>query len=93
MSISDKDGYIWFDGEMVPWRDAKVHVLTHTLHYGMGAFEGVRAYKTPKGTGIFRIEEHTERLINSTKILGMKIPYTYEEIIEAQKIVVKKFYT
>tara|TARA_B100000686_G_scaffold345207_1_gene429339 strand:+ start:142 stop:1062 length:921 start_codon:yes stop_codon:yes gene_type:complete len=90
MSISDKDGYIWFDGEMVPWRDAKVHVLTHTLHYGMGAFEGVRAYKTPKGTGIFRIEEHTERLINSTKILGMKIPYTYEEIIEAQKIVVKK---
>lgn len=75
---------------MVPWRDAKVHVLTHTLHYGMGAFEGVRAYKTSKGTSIFRLEEHTERLINSTKILGMKIPYTYEEIIEAQKIVVKK---
>ena len=60
MSMSDRDGFIWFDGELVPWREAKVHVLTHTLHYGMGAFEGVRAYKTKDGTGIFRLEDHTK---------------------------------
>ena len=90
MSMSDRDGFIWLDGDLVPWREAKVHVLTHTLHYGMGAFEGVRAYKTDKGTGIFRLEDHTKRLINSTKILGMKIPYSQKEIEEAQKIVVEK---
>ena len=90
MSMSDKDGFIWLDGDLVPWREAKVHVLTHTLHYGMGAFEGVRAYKTEKGTGIFRLEDHTKRLINSTKILGMKIPYSQKEIEEAQKLVVEK---
>ena len=60
MSMSDRDGFIWLDGDLVPWREAKVHVLTHTLHYGMGAFEGVRAYKTDKGTGIFRLEDHTK---------------------------------
>ena len=67
MSMSDRDGFIWLDGELVPWREAKVHVLTHTLHYGMGAFEGVRAYKTDKGTSIFRLGDHTKRLINSAK--------------------------
>ena len=70
MSTADRDGFIWFDGKLVPWRDATVHVLTHTLHYGMGVFEGVRAYDTKNGTCIFRIEEHTQRLINSAKILG-----------------------
>ena len=88
--MSDKDGFIWFDGKMVPWREAKVHVLTHTLHYGMGVFEGVRAYQTNSGTGIFRLEDHTKRLINSAKILGMKIPYSQQEIEEAQKLVVEK---
>ena len=66
MSTADRDGFIWFDGKLVPWRDATVHVLTHTLHYGMGVFEGVRAYDTKNGTCIFRIEEHTQRLINSS---------------------------
>ena len=82
--MSDRDGVIWFDGNMVPWRDANVHVLTHTLHYGMGVFEGVRAYKTDKGPAIFRLEEHTDRLFNSAKIMNMDIPFTNEEIAEAQ---------
>ena len=90
MSMSDRDGYIWFDGELMPWREAKVHVLTHTLHYGMGVFEGVRAYQTENGTGIFRLEDHTKRLINSAKILGMKILYSQIETEEAQKIIVEK---
>ncbi len=90
MSMSDRDGFIWFDGKMVPWREANVHVLTHTLHYGMGVFEGVRAYQTNSGTGIFRLEDHTKRLINSAKILGMKIPFSQKEIEEAQKLVVEK---
>lgn len=90
MSMSDKDGFIWFDGKMVPWREANVHVLTHTLHYGMGVFEGVRAYQTNSGTGIFRLQDHTKRLINSAKILGMKIPYSQKEIEDAQKLVVEK---
>ena len=72
------------DGEMLPWRDAKVHVLTHTLHYGLGVFEGVRAYKTPTGTSIFRLNEHTNRLFESAHILGMTIPFTKEELNEAQ---------
>ncbi|WP_348674080.1 branched-chain amino acid transaminase [uncultured Abyssibacter sp.] len=80
MSMADRDGVIWLDGEMVPWRDAKVHVLTHTLHYGLGVFEGVRAYETAKGPAIFRLPEHTHRLLNSAKILGMKIPYDAETI-------------
>jgi branched-chain amino acid aminotransferase len=89
MSMSDRDGKIWMDGEMVEWRDAKVHVLTHTLHYGAGVFEGVRAYNTVNGTAIFRLREHTERLFNSAKILRMKIPFAFEDVIEAQKAVVK----
>ena len=89
-SMSDRDGKIWMDGQMVDWRDAKIHVLTHTLHYGCGAFEGVRAYKTASGTAIFRLEEHTERLFNSAKILLMKIPFSKEEVNEAQKAVVRE---
>lgn len=88
MSFADRDGVIWFDGELVPWREAKVHVLTHTLHYGMGVFEGVRAYETDKGAAIFRLEDHTKRLFNSAKILGMDIPFSTEVLNEAQKQVV-----
>ena len=90
MSFADKDGVIWFDGELVPWREAKTHVLTHTLHYGMGVFEGVRAYSTDKGAAIFRLQEHTDRLFRSAHILGMKIPYSKEELLEAQKQVVRE---
>ena len=89
-SMSDRDGKIWMDGQMVDWRDAKIHVLSHTLHYGCGAFEGVRAYKGERGTAIFRLEEHTERLFNSAKILRMKIPFTKDEVNEAQKAVVRE---
>ncbi len=88
-SMSDRDGKIWMDGQLIEWRDAKVHVLTHTLHYGCGAFEGVRAYKTDKGTAIFRLREHTERLFNSAKILRMEIPFTVEQAMQAQIEVVK----
>ncbi|MEW6466256.1 MAG: branched-chain amino acid transaminase [Pseudomonadota bacterium] len=88
-SMADRDGKIWMDGQLVDWRDAKVHVLTHTLHYGCGAFEGVRAYKTERGTAIFRLQEHTERLFNSAKILRMKLPFTPEQVNEAQKAVVR----
>ena len=90
MSMSDRDGKIWMDGQMVDWRDAKIHVLTHTLHYGCGAFEGVRAYNTADGTAIFRLQEHTERLFNSAKILRMKIPFTPEQVMDAQKAVVRE---
>jgi branched-chain amino acid aminotransferase len=89
MSMADRDGYIWLDGKLVDWRDAKIHVLTHTLHYGCGAFEGVRAYNTVNGTAIFRLEDHTQRLFNSAKILRMKIPFTFEQVMEAQKEVVR----
>ena len=89
MSMSDRDGQIWMDGKLVEWRDAKIHVLTHTLHYGCGAFEGVRAYNTAQGTAIFRLREHTERLFNSAKILRMKIPFTPEQVMQAQIDVVK----
>jgi len=82
--MADRDGLIWFDGEMIDWRDAKVHVLTHTLHYGMGVFEGVRAYKTDKGSAIFRLQDHTNRLFNSAHILNMKMPYSKEQINQAQ---------
>jgi branched-chain amino acid aminotransferase len=88
--MADRDGKIWMDGQMVDWRDAKIHVLTHTLHYGCGAFEGVRAYKGEGGTAIFRLEEHTERLINSAKILRMKIPFTKEQINQAQIDVIRE---
>lgn len=88
--ISDRDGKIWMDGQMVDWRDAKIHVLTHTLHYGCGVFEGVRAYKTANGTAIFRLEDHTDRLFNSAKILRMKLPFSKEEVNEAQKAVIRE---
>lgn len=89
LPLHDRDGKIWMDGELVDWRDAKIHVLTHTLHYGCGAFEGVRAYETPAGTAIFRLQEHTTRLFNSAKILRMKIPFTPEQVNEAQRAVIK----
>jgi len=84
MSMADRDGYIWFDGKMVPWREANVHVLTHTLHYGMGVFEGVRAYHTDQGAAIFRLQEHTDRLFDSAKIMRMDIPYSKDELMQAQ---------
>ncbi|AQZ96768.1 branched-chain amino acid transaminase [Halopseudomonas phragmitis] len=90
MSMADRDGVIWFDGEMVPWREANVHVLTHSLHYGMGVFEGVRAYSTPDGTAIFRLQAHTDRLFDSAHIMGMKIPFTKEQLNEAQRAVVRE---
>ena len=90
MSMSDRDGVIWFDGEMVPWRDANVHVLTHTLHYGMGVFEGVRAYQTDAGAAIFRLDDHTRRLLDSAKIMRMDIPYSLEELNSAQKTAVRE---
>jgi len=74
-TMDDRDGVIWLDGKLVPWREAKVHVLTHTLHYGLGVFEGVRAYKTARGTAIFRLEAHTDRLFRSAHILNMPMPY------------------
>ena len=89
MSMSDRDGVIWLDGELVPWREAKVHVLTHTLHYGMGVFEGVRAYHAEQGTAIFHLEAHTRRLFDSAHILGMEIPFDKETLNEAQKTVVR----
>jgi branched-chain amino acid aminotransferase len=89
-NFADRDGVIWFDGELVPWRDARVHVLTHTLHYGLGCFEGVRAYATPKGTAIFRLKAHTKRLFNSAHILQMAMPWTQAEINEAQRLVVRE---
>ena len=87
--MHDRDGKIWMDGELVEWREAKIHVLSHTLHSGCGAFEGVRAYDTANGTAIFRLQEHTERLFNSAKILRMKIPFTQEQVNEAQRTVVR----
>ena len=88
-SFADRDGWIWMNGELVPWRDAKVHVLTHTLHYGLGVFEGVRAYATHRGATIFRLHDHTQRLFDSAHILGMKIPYSKEQLNAAQCQVVK----
>ncbi|WP_049631663.1 branched-chain amino acid transaminase [Cellvibrio sp. pealriver] len=91
MSFADRDGVIWLDGELIPWRDAKVHVLTHTLHYGMGVFEGVRAYKSDSlGTSIFRLQEHTDRLFRSAHIMRMKMPYTKDVVNEAHKMVVRE---
>ena len=89
MSMSDRDGWIWYDGKMVPWRDATTHVLTHSLHYGLSVFEGVRAYKTSAGTAIFRLREHTERLFNSARIFLMQMPFTPEQLMEAQRQVVR----
>jgi branched-chain amino acid aminotransferase len=88
-SMADRDGVIWYDGKLVDWRSATTHVLTHTLHYGMGVFEGVRAYKTDKGAAIFRLQDHTDRLFNSAHILQMKMPFSKQEIMEAQKAAVR----
>ena len=88
MNLSDLDGYIWFDGKIVDWKEAQTHVLTYTLHYGLGVFEGVRAYLTPKGTCVFRLHDHTERLFKSAKTIGMKIPFSSEVLIEAQRKIV-----
>lgn len=90
MSMDDRDGVIWLDGKLVPWREAKVHVLTHTLHYGMGVFEGVRAYHAEKGTAIFRLRDHTDRLFRSAHILCMEIPYDKEAINSACRDVVRE---
>ena len=91
MSLADREGVIWLDGEMVPWREARVHVLTHTLHYGLGVFEGVRAYKTPdRGTCIFRLKEHTDRLFNSAHILAMEMPFDKDTLNQAQRDVVRE---
>ncbi len=89
MSMADRDGWIWYNGKLVPWRDATTHVLTHSLHYGLAVFEGVRAYKTADGTAIFRLREHTERLFNSAKIFMMEIPYSLEQLADAQREVVR----
>ncbi|MBM3375450.1 MAG: branched-chain amino acid transaminase [Betaproteobacteria bacterium] len=90
MSMADRDGWIWMDGELVPWRDAKIHVLTHSLHYGMAVFEGVRCYETQTGSAIFRLQDHTQRLLNSAKIFQMKIPYEAAVLEAAQKEVVRR---
>lgn len=90
MSFSDRDGVIWMDGELVQWRDAKVHVLTHTLHYGMGVFEGVRAYQVPDGTAVFRLQDHTNRLFRSAHIMSLAMPFDKDTINEAQINVIRK---
>src|SRR5213592_5096846 len=89
VSMADCDGFIWHDGKLVPWREATTHVLTHSLHYGLAVFEGVRAYKTEIGTAIFRLKEHTDRLFNSAKIYMMELPYSKDELMNAQREVVR----
>lgn len=89
MSMADRDGFIWYDGRLVPWRDATTHVLTHSLHYGLSVFEGVRAYKTDAGTAIFRLQDHTRRLLNSSHIYQIEVPYDAAELNQAQREVVK----
>ena len=89
MSMADRDGKIWKDGQLVDWREANLHMLTHSLHYGMAVFEGVRAYKTVDGTAIFRLKEHTQRLFNSAKIFQMAVPFDFDTLVEAQKDVVR----
>ena len=90
MSMADRDGVIWYDGKLIPWRNATTHVLTHTLHYGMGVFEGLRAYETDQGPAIFRLPEHTERLFNSAHIFKMPIPFDPGTLMQAQKDVVRE---
>ena len=89
MDLSELTGHIWLDGEMVPWQEAKVHVLTHTFHYGLGVFEGVRAYNTSQGAAIFRLQEHTDRLFRSAHILRMEMPFDKGTLSEAQRQVVR----
>lgn len=88
--FSDRDGYIWLDGEYIPWRDAKVHLLTHTLHYGLGVFEGVRAYNGDKGTAIFRLQDHTERFFRSAKIVNLEVPFEKETLNQVQIDIIRK---
>ncbi len=90
MTMDDRDGKIWMDGQWVEWRDAKIHVLTHTLHYGAGVFEGLRAYHTDKGPAIFKLEAHTDRLYRSAHILNMNIPFSKEEINQAHRDAINK---
>jgi branched-chain amino acid aminotransferase len=90
MDFADRDGVIWHDGELIPWREAKIHVLTHTLHYGMGVFEGVRAYQTDRGPALFRLADHTRRLFKSAHILDMPIRFEQDTINEAQRTVVRE---
>ena len=90
MSMADRDGVIWLDGALVPWREARVHVLTHTLHYGLGVFEGIRAYRTERGTAVFRLQAHTDRLFRSAHILGMPLPWDKETINEAVLSVIRE---
>src|SRR5712692_3457909 len=89
LSMADRDGSIWYHGKLVEWRSATTHVLTHSLHYGLAVFEGVRAYQTAIGTAIFRLKEHTDRLFNSAHIYMMKLPFTREQLMEAQIEVVR----
>ena len=90
MIMSDLKGKIWMDGDLLEWSDAKIHVLTHTLHYGTGVFEGVRAYETSAGPAIFRLNDHTNRLFNSAELIGMSIPYSPDELNDAQANIVKE---
>ena len=88
-SLENRDGKIWMDGELIPWAEARVHVLTHTLHYGTGVFEGIRAYETDRGPAIFRLHDHVLRLFNSAHILCLDIPFSQKEILEACSEVVR----
>lgn len=90
MSMADRDGFIWMDGEWLPWRDANIHVLTHSLHYGLGVFEGIRAYETSQGPAIFRLDCHTNRFYDSCKIMQLKVPYDKETMNQVQKDVILK---
>ena len=90
MSMDDRDGVIWMDGELIPWREANIHVLTHTLHYGMGVFEGIRAYHAEKGSAIFRLQDHIGRLFQSAHILRMAIPFDEADINTASCDVIRE---
>ena len=84
LNLAEREGWIWLDGKLVPWRNANVHVLTYTLHYGVGVFEGVRAYDTPRGPAFFRLREHTARLFDSAHILQIEVPYSVQQMLDAQ---------
>lgn len=90
MTMSQKDGFIWFDGQLVPWKDANIHVLTHSLHYGMGIFEGLRAYPTAEGPAIFRLQDHTDRFFRSAHIMNMPMPFDKKTLNDAQCEVIEK---
>ena len=90
MTMTSQKGYIWLDGEWLPWQEAKTHVLTYSLHYGMGVFEGLRAYEAKLGTAIFRLQAHTDRLFRSAHILKMPMPYAKDELNQVQQEIIKK---